>query len=256
MRVVTLLHRRLERVQVGVQGLGVSVGAKSGPFRRRSGGRRQHARVPIRWRLGLVPLAALLVAGCGSSGNNSPSYTRSASTTSTTTSAPAATTVATAPGALQAEANSAATGDIPDNQVFLVFKDPNAGWSMKYPEGWAQSGSAKTITFRDKNNIVRVAVGGGGTATVAAVRRDLAAVHGIRLQSSPRLLSLPEGRAVKVVYSTRSAPNSVTGKRVTLVVDRYYIGRRRKQAVVDLGTPRGVDNVDAYRLMIESFRWR
>jgi len=70
------------------------------------------------------------------------------------------------------------------------------------------------------------------------------------------LLSLPEGRAVKVVYSTRSAPNSVTGKRVTLVVDRYYIGRRRKQAVVDLGTPRGVDNVDAYRLMIESFRWR
>jgi hypothetical protein len=25
--------------------------------------------------------------------------------------------------------------------------------------------------------------------------------------------------------------------------------------VVDLGTPEGVDNVDAYRLMIESFRW-
>ncbi|MDX6504068.1 MAG: hypothetical protein QOE29_1193, partial [Gaiellaceae bacterium] len=23
-----------------------------------------------------------------------------------------------------------------------------------------------------------------------------------------------------------------------------------------LGTPEGVDNVDAYRLMIESFRWR
>jgi hypothetical protein len=27
-------------------------------------------------------------------------------------------------------------------------------------------------------------------------------------------------------------------------------------AVVDLGTPRGVDNVDAYRLMIQSFSWR
>jgi hypothetical protein len=48
----------------------------------------------------------------------------------------------------------------------------------------------------------------------------------------------------------------VTGKRVTLVVDRYYLWRGGKIAVVDLGTPRGVDNVDAYRLMIESFMWR
>jgi hypothetical protein len=70
------------------------------------------------------------------------------------------------------------------------------------------------------------------------------------------LLTLPEGRAVKVVYSTKSAPNAVTGKRVTLVVDRYYLERHGKQAVVDLGTPRGVDNVDAYRLMIQSFRWK
>ena len=31
---------------------------------------------------------------------------------------------------------------------------------------------------------------------------------------------------------------------------------RASVAVVDLGTPQGVDNVDAYRLMIESFRWR
>jgi hypothetical protein len=29
-----------------------------------------------------------------------------------------------------------------------------------------------------------------------------------------------------------------------------------KRAVVDLGTPKGVDNVDAYRLMIQSFRWQ
>jgi len=60
---------------------------------------------------------------------------------------------------------------------------------------------------------------------------------------------------VKVVYTTETAPNSVTGKRLTLVVDRYYLWHAGKQAVVDLGTPQGVDNVDAYRLMIESFRW-
>ena len=72
----------------------------------------------------------------------------------------------------------------------------------------------------------------------------------------PQPSSLPSGRAVKVVYSTRSTPNPVTGKRVTLVVDRYYVARGGKLAVVDLGTPQGVDNVDAYRLMIQSFRWR
>ena len=47
----------------------------------------------------------------------------------------------------------------------------------------------------------------------------------------------------------------MTGKRVKLVVDRYALSRGRGVAVVDLGTPTGVDNVDAYRMMIESFRW-
>jgi hypothetical protein len=62
--------------------------------------------------------------------------------------------------------------------------------------------------------------------------------------------------AFKVVYSTESAANAVTGKRVKLVVDRYYLWHGGRRAVVDLGTPEGVDNVDAYRLMIESFRWK
>ena len=43
---------------------------------------------------------------------------------------------------------------------------------------------------------------------------------------------------------------------MTLAVDRYYLWSSGRTAVVDLGTPVGVDNVDAYRLMIDSFRWR
>jgi len=46
-----------------------------------------------------------------------------------------------------------------------------------------------------------------------------------------------------------------TGKTVTLLVDRYYFSQGSKVAVLDLGTPQGVDNVDAYRLMSESFAW-
>jgi hypothetical protein len=62
--------------------------------------------------------------------------------------------------------------------------------------------------------------------------------------------------AVKAVYTTESAPNPVTGKRVKLIVDRYELYRGGRVATVDLGTPTGVDNVDAYRKMIESFRWQ
>ena len=62
--------------------------------------------------------------------------------------------------------------------------------------------------------------------------------------------------ALKVAYSTESPPNPVTGRRVRLLVDRYVVSGRRRYALVDLGTPRGVDNVDAYRMMIGSFRWR
>ena len=40
-----------------------------------------------------------------------------------------------------------------------------------------------------------------------------------------------------------------------LVVDRYELGHAGSRATVDLATPSGVDNVDAYRMMISSFRW-
>jgi len=187
-----------------------------------------------------------LAAGCGSS-----KHTAASTPGTTTTTATAGTTQST--GALQAEAQSAATGDIPDNQAFVVLTDPAAGYSIKYPEGWAQSGGGKRVVIRDKNNIIRVLVRPGGLPTAAAVSRELA---GVRVETAPASHRLPSGRAVKVVYSTQSAPNAVTGKRVTLVVDRYYLAHGAKQAIVDLGTPQGVDNVDAYRLMIESFRWR
>ena len=61
--------------------------------------------------------------------------------------------------------------------------------------------------------------------------------------------------AVKVTYTTISAPNPVTGKTTILMVDRYYMAHNGRLAVIDMGTPQGVDNVDAYRLMSESFAW-
>jgi len=210
---------------------------------------------------GLALAAALALAACGGKQAAAPPAT-TAATPATTPSSTAATTTGSATttggsaSALQAEATSAATGDIPDNQVFIVFRDPKAGYSMKYPEGWAQRGNAGQVTIRDKNNIVRVVVASGPSPTVASVRSQLSSLRGAKVVSTPKSISVGGGPAVAVVYSTQSAPNSVTGKRVTLLVDRYYHGQAGKEAIIDLGTPKGVDDVDAYRLMIESFRWR
>ena len=131
-----------------------------------------------------------------------------------------------------------------------------AGYSMKYPEGWAQRGARGALTFRDRNNIVRVVVARGPRPDAAAVRREVAALKGATVKNGPQALTISGAPAVKVVYTTESAPNALTGKRVTLAVDRYYLWHAGKRAIVDLGTPVGVDNVDAYRLMIQSFRWR
>lgn len=186
----------------------------------------------------LLPVAVALAAisaGCGAS-----------SGTPTTT---------TGAGALQAEANATAAGDIPDNQVFLTFRDSSVGYSMKYPEGWAQRGAAGSVTFRDKNNIVRAVVSSGAAWTTSAVTADVQALHGARVQGQPQAITLSGRPAFKVVYRTVSAPNPVTGKRVTLTVDRYYVWTHGRRAVLDLGCPVGVDNVDAFRLISESFRW-
>ena len=198
---------------------------------------------------------AFASAGCGSGGRSSTGATIPASSPTTTAAAtsPGATTNGAA--ALRAEAASAAAGDIPDNQIFLTFHNHRAGYSMKYPEGWAQRGSGGSVTFRDKNNVIRAVVANGPAWTRAGVQSDIRALKGAQLRGTPQAITLSGRPAFKVVYRTVSAPNPVTGKRVTLSVDRYYVWKQGRRAVLDLGCPVGVDNVDAYRLISESFRW-
>lgn len=203
-------------------------------------------------------VAVGLTAGCGGGSGGITSRTTSPTATATTSSGAGPPTTSTESGALTAEAQQAAAGDIPDNQVFLTFHNRAAGYSIQYPEGWAQRGSAARVTFRDKNNLVRIEAAKGANPTVAAVTREM---HRLRQQTpslsfeAPVRTTVNGTPVVKVTYATESAPNPVTGKRVKLVVDRYYVPGAGKHAVIDLGTPQGVDNVDAYRLMIESFRW-
>jgi hypothetical protein len=193
---------------------------------------------------------ALAAAGCGSSGGSSGSGSASPGTSSTPATAGA--------GALSAEVRSAATGDIPDNQVFLVFSNPSARYSMKYPEGWTQSGSGNDVTFRNKNNIVHISIAAGPAPTPASLTSSLQALKASTPSLSftaPAPASIGSEPALKLTYATHSAPDPVTGRSVELIVDRYALHHAGRVAIVDLGTPQGVDNVDAYRMMIQSFRW-
>ena len=209
----------------------------------------------------IIVLCAVLVAasaaGCGSSKTSSRSSSSGPASVVSTSSAPSSTTTPSV-GALSAEAASAATGDIPDTQVFLTYRNPAAGYSISYPEGWTRKGSATDLSFSDKNNIVHIVINAAGAASAASVTAELDRLK--RSQPSltfapPKLVQLKEGQTVKATYTTLSAPNPVTGKRVVLVVDRYELSKGGRRATIDLGTPRGVDNIDAYRLMANSFRW-
>ncbi len=214
----------------------------------------------------LALLAASAIAGgCGSSSSSSSPSSAPAGASTSGASAPAASSSTTtssgsgSPAALSAEAQSLATGDIPDNQVFLTLHNRSGGYSMFYPEGWTQQGSGANVTIRDKNNLVHVVIAHGGAPSLTAVASQLTALKRSTPTltfSAPQQIQLGSGHAVKATYTTHSAPNPVTGKRVTLIVDRYELARGGRIAVVDLGTPRGVDNVDAYRKMIQSFTWR
>jgi hypothetical protein len=174
----------------------------------------------------------------------------------------------TGAGALVAEAQQTAAGDIPDNQVFLRYRNRAVPYSMKYPEGWAVSVQGATTTIRDKNNLIRIVATMGSKPTVATVASQLARLHArtpsLRAgapSGSPTCAIRGQTRAVpaasvRVDYSTLSAADPVTGKRVKLLVNRYYLFHAGQVVMVDEGTPQGVDNVDAYCLMISSFQWR
>jgi len=198
-------------------------------------------------------VAGLALAGCGSSGSSS---TNSGGGTSGGASSAAAAGAGANVNA--SEAQSAATGDIPDNQTFLRYRNGKARYSSVYPEGWARRGSANNVSFSDKDNQVRVAIGSGAAPTVASARSALSQQVGSSAHlkiSSVKAETISGSPAIHVVYHEQGPPDPVTGKSLTVMVDRYVLAKGGRVATVDESTPVGVDNVDAYRMIIQSFKW-
>ena len=99
-----------------------------------------------------------------------------------------------------------------------------------------------------------VVVRHGPAPTLAAVRRGTTT---LRMVSGPTSVRVSGAPAVRLSYTTVGLPDPVTGKRLVLVVDRYYlwhggrVGRRRTRHAARASTTSMRTG-----LMAESFRWR
>src|SRR5204863_9447800 len=112
-----------------------------------------HRRRPL---IALAAVAALVVAGCGSSSSSTAS---SAGNTRTKTESSAVN-----PNAKE----KSPAGDIPDSTQFVRFTVPAGGFSMTVPEGWAQTQSGSKITVTSNLNSVQVEHQPAAAAVTAA----------------------------------------------------------------------------------------
>jgi len=204
---------------------------------------------------------ALALSACGTGtrnpygGSTAASSTRPA-TPSPTTAAPAA-SGGVDPNA--PEVNPA--GDIPDNQVFVSYRPPGGRFTVKVPEGWGRTVRGGTVSFTDKLNTIRMESRPAPAApTVASVRQaELPAIRSASRGYEPGEVTRVRraaGGVVLVTYKANAPADPVTGKVVHDAVERYEYWRGGTEAILTLAGPVGADNVDPWRIVTDSFRWR
>lgn len=200
-------------------------------------------RTPLLLAAALIVLAA---AGCGGSAK-SPGQAGSYGTTA-----------AQGPNPNAPETSPA--GDIPDNQVYIPYAPPGAHYEVKVPEGWSRSTSAQGVTFTDKLNSITVqALPAAAPMTAQAARAEAPklarTVKGFQL-GDISTVHRKAGPAIRITYTATGAPNAVTGKAVTDAVERYIFFHGGRDLVLTLSGPKGADNVDPWRTVTDSVRWR
>ena len=215
----------------------------------------------------LGAVLCLIVAGCGgSSGSAAPSAAPTnppsivaGSGAPTPSSAPSDLPSGSPENSQAPDVGGGTTaGDVPDNAVFLTYRQAALRFSIQYVEGWQVTTKPDGVLINDKDSSETVTVADLPTDVASYVTgTDLPALQG---QAGFKLVkqdTVKVGGATlrHLVYHILSPADPVTGKQVPSTVDRYYVPGPAHLAIVSLSTPDGVDNVDAFRTMIESFAW-
>jgi hypothetical protein len=152
-------------------------------------------------------------------------------------------------------------GDIPDSTQFVPYRSAAGGFEIRAPEGWSRRTSSSGVTFTSKLNSISVSWRQTSTQpTPDAVKRsevpELQGTFRAFQLGSVKKVTLPGGDAIQVDLHANSEPNGVTGKQYRLDVLRFDFFRNGMEASLDLSSPVGSDNVDAWKLISESFRWQ
>jgi hypothetical protein len=151
-------------------------------------------------------------------------------------------------------------GDIPDNQAFITYSSP-AGFSIKVPEGWARKDGGNSTVFNDKYNHISLNVRDVGQDIDEAYAKSVLLPE---LEKTGRAISkvkvstvkLKAGNIVKFAYDSNSEPNSVTNKQVREENEKFFYASKGKLVELTLSAPKGADNVDQWKLISSSFRWK
>jgi hypothetical protein len=215
-----------------------------------------------RFLVAVVGVGLALVAGACGTGARSP-YGASTATSSTRPPAASSTTAAPA-GASGVDPNAPEVnpaGDIPDNQVFVAYRPPGGQFTVKVPEGWGRTARAGTVSFTDKLNTISMETRPAPAApTVASARQaELPAIQSASRRYQPGTVTQVRrtgGGVVLVTYKADAPADPVTGKVVHDAVERYEFWRDGTEAILTLAGPVGADNVDPWRIVSDSFRWR
>jgi hypothetical protein len=150
---------------------------------------------------------------------------------------------------------SSPPGDIPDNQAYVAYAPPGALYSVKVPEGWSRSKTGAAVSFTDKLNTVQLAArSASARPTVATVKRTMLA-QGIK-PGSIAVVGRTAGPAIRITYLADSKPDAVTGKTRVDAVERYLFFHKGREAILTLSGPKGADNVDPWKIITDSLRWK
>lgn len=151
-------------------------------------------------------------------------------------------------------------GDIPDSQVFIRFASPD-GFSFQVPEGWARSDAAHQSTFNDKYNRIVISTSDWTKPLDLAVAKDTLAPAIEKAERAVKILKivpvkLKSSNAIRIIYESNSEPNAVTNKQVREENETFYYAGKGKLVRLDLSAPKGADNVDQWKLISSSLKWK
>ena len=149
-------------------------------------------------------------------------------------------------------------GDIPDNQAFVAYAPPGAGYSVKVPEGWSRTRAGGAVDVHRQAQL--------------HPHRERAARRAERRRASRPSCPARAGRHGFEPAASAPSAQARHGVRITYLGaeparpgDRQDAHRRGRalrvhrtaasDVVLTLSGPKGADNVDPWRIVTDSLRW-